>query len=108
MASVVPSDSFQNSQRSDEELLQKAIVNNEFVELEIGEVIEVGVKTRVRVSGWQMAARSHRNNGSPGLGGRHEPCRAVGCEAGLRCGELMALEWTDVDLEERQLCVGPI
>jgi hypothetical protein len=38
MASVVPSDSFQNSQRSGEELLQKAIVNNEFVELEIGEV----------------------------------------------------------------------
>ena len=31
MASVVPSDSFQNSQRSSEELLQNAIVNNEFV-----------------------------------------------------------------------------
>jgi len=31
MASVVPSDSFQNSQRSSEELLQNAILNNEFV-----------------------------------------------------------------------------
>ena len=24
---------------------------------------------------------------------------------GLRCGEIMALEWTDVDLHKRQLCV---
>ena len=27
----------------------------------------------------------------------------LGGEAGLRCGEIMALEWTDVDLEKRQL-----
>jgi integrase len=26
-------------------------------------------------------------------------------EAGLRCGEVMALEWNDVDLAKRQLCV---
>ena len=26
-------------------------------------------------------------------------------EAGLRCGEMMALEWADVDLVEQQLCV---
>jgi integrase len=26
-------------------------------------------------------------------------------EGGLRCGEMMALEWTDVDLDKRQLCV---
>ncbi len=26
----------------------------------------------------------------------------LGGEAGLRCGEIMALEWTDVDLSKRQ------
>lgn len=30
----------------------------------------------------------------------------LGGEAGLRCGEIMALEWTDVDLHRRQLCVA--
>ena len=30
----------------------------------------------------------------------------LGGEAGLRCGEIMALEWTDVDLNKRQLCVA--
>ena len=29
----------------------------------------------------------------------------LGGEAGLRCGEIMALEWCDVDLAKRQLCV---
>lgn len=29
----------------------------------------------------------------------------LGGEAGLRCGEMMALEWADVDLAKRQLCV---
>jgi integrase len=29
----------------------------------------------------------------------------LGGEAGLRCGEMMALEWTDVDPDKRQLCV---
>jgi integrase len=29
----------------------------------------------------------------------------LGEEAGLRCGEMMALEWSDVDLTKRQLCV---
>ena len=29
----------------------------------------------------------------------------LGGEAGLRCGEMMALEWRDVDLQKRQLCV---
>jgi integrase len=29
----------------------------------------------------------------------------LGGEAGLRCGEIMALEWSDVDLGKRQLCV---
>ena len=29
----------------------------------------------------------------------------LGGEAGLRCGEIMALEWEDVDLQKRQLCV---
>jgi integrase len=29
----------------------------------------------------------------------------LGGEAGLRCGEMMALEWSDVDLVNRQLCV---
>jgi integrase len=28
----------------------------------------------------------------------------LGGEAGLRCGEMIALEWKDVDLEKRQLC----
>ena len=26
-------------------------------------------------------------------------------EAGLRCGEIMALEWRDMDLTKRQVCV---
>ena len=30
----------------------------------------------------------------------------LGGEAGMRCGEIMALEWTDVDLNKRQLCVA--
>src|SRR5947207_2794271 len=29
----------------------------------------------------------------------------LGGEAGLRCGEMMALEWSDIDLDKRQLCV---
>ena len=29
----------------------------------------------------------------------------LGGEAGLRCGEMMALEWSDVDLVNRQVCV---
>ena len=29
----------------------------------------------------------------------------LGGEAGLRCGEMMALEWDDIDLVKRQLCV---
>ena len=29
----------------------------------------------------------------------------LGGDAGLRCGEMMALEWQDVDLHKRQLCV---
>jgi hypothetical protein len=50
MASVVPSDSFQNSQRSGEELLQKAIVNNEFV------------KGRHRLSQPVSALRTHQRH----------------------------------------------
>ncbi len=30
----------------------------------------------------------------------------LGGEAGLRCGEIVALEWRDVDLAKRQLCVA--
>ncbi len=29
----------------------------------------------------------------------------LGGEAGLRCGEMIALEWRDIDLTKRQLCV---
>jgi integrase len=29
----------------------------------------------------------------------------LGGEAGLRCGEMMALEWGDLDLKKRQICV---
>ena len=29
----------------------------------------------------------------------------LGGDAGLRCGEILALEWRDVDLHKRQLCV---
>ena len=29
----------------------------------------------------------------------------LGGEAGLRCGEMIALEWADVDLANRQLCI---
>ena len=30
----------------------------------------------------------------------------LGGEAGLRCGEMMALEWKDVDLTKGRLCVA--
>jgi integrase len=30
----------------------------------------------------------------------------LGGEGGLRCGEMMALEWTDIDFAKRQLAVG--
>jgi integrase len=30
----------------------------------------------------------------------------LGGEAGLRCGEMIGLEWLDIDLEKRQLCVA--
>ena len=30
----------------------------------------------------------------------------LGGEAGLRCGEIMALEWTDIDFAKRQLTVA--
>lgn len=30
----------------------------------------------------------------------------LGGEAGMRCGEMMALQWSDVDLGKRQLCVA--
>jgi integrase len=29
----------------------------------------------------------------------------LGGDSGLRCGEMMALEWADVDLHKRQICV---
>jgi integrase len=29
----------------------------------------------------------------------------LGCDAGLRCREMMALEWREVDLGKRQICV---
>ena len=29
----------------------------------------------------------------------------LGGEGGLRCGEMMALDWADVDLDKRQLCI---
>ena len=32
-------------------------------------------------------------------------CVLLGGEAGLRCGEMMALEWNEVDLNKRHLCV---
>src|SRR5258705_12219764 len=42
--------------------------------------------------------------------GALSPAVASGCgqggDAGLRCGEMMALEWRDVELSKRQLCVA--
>ena len=39
------------------------------------------------------------------LDGRAHLIVLLGGDAGLRCGEITALEWGDVDLEKRQLCV---
>jgi integrase len=39
------------------------------------------------------------------LDSRAELIVLLGGEAGLRCGEIMALEWQDVDPQQRQLCV---
>ncbi len=36
---------------------------------------------------------------------RTSPIVLLGGEARLRCGEMIALEWSDVDLAKRQLCV---
>lgn len=41
-----------------------------------------------------------------GLDARTYLIALLGGEAGLRCGEIMALEWTDVDLNKRQPCVA--
>ena len=40
--------------------------------------------------------------------GDEQACLIVwlGGEAGLRCGEMMALQWSEVDLTKRQLCVA--
>ena len=42
---------------------------------------------------------------SHGLSDSAELIVLLGGEAGLRCGEIAALEWGDVDLAKRQLCV---
>ncbi len=42
----------------------------------------------------------------PGVRGTSSCCS--GGDAGLRCGEIMALEWDDVDLNKRQVCVRSI
>ena len=42
----------------------------------------------------------------PAATGRPTSSCLLGGEAGLRCGEIMALEWADVDLTKRQLCVA--
>jgi integrase len=39
------------------------------------------------------------------IGGLTHLVVLLGGEAGLRCGEIMALEWSDVDLAKRQLCI---
>jgi integrase len=39
------------------------------------------------------------------LGRRTHLLVLLGGEAGLRCGEMMALTWSDVDLDKRQICV---
>jgi integrase len=44
-------------------------------------------------------------NAARALDWRAELIVLLGGEAGLRCGEMMALEWPDVDLQKRQLCV---
>jgi integrase len=44
-------------------------------------------------------------DGAKGIGGQALVVVLLGGEAGLRCGEMIALEWKDVDLGRRQLCV---
>src|SRR5262245_12847039 len=39
------------------------------------------------------------------IGWRTHAIVLLGGEAGLRCGEMVAMEWRDVDLSKRQLCV---
>ena len=48
-------------------------------------------------SGWSMRRKLRTR--------RRELIVLLGGEAGLRCGEMIALEWRDVDLAKRQLCV---
>ena len=43
--------------------------------------------------------------GAQAIDWRAELVVLLGGDAGLRCGEMMALEWRDVDLQKRQLCV---
>jgi integrase len=39
------------------------------------------------------------------IGWRTELIVLLGGDAGLRCGEMVALEWADIDFEKRQMCI---
>jgi integrase len=52
-----------------------------------------------------FADYEHLVTASRELGELSEVIVLLGGEAGLRCGEIAALEWRDVDLGKRQLCV---
>ena len=58
--------------------------------------------------GGLLRLRASSSGSSEGAAGEPQAQLVVllGGEAGLRCGEMMALEWTDVDLDKRQLCVA--
>ncbi len=51
---------------------------------------------------WSRGFPSHTAHG---LSRVTELIVLLGGDAGLRCGEMMALEWSDVDLAKRQLCI---
>ena len=62
---------------------------------------------RRRISGSRRIARSRRIGvaATSSVDATAHLIVLLGGEAGLRCGEMIALEWRDVDLGKRQICV---
>ena len=68
--------------------------------------------TQYRTGGWEVDIRvvlpdgtRQRERRKLSLSSRSGARRWAEARAGLRCGEIIALEWSNVDLGKRQLCV---
>ena len=66
---------------------------------------DAGLLLEVRDNGEGFSEERLADPNSLGVAGMRERALLLGGEAGLRSGEMVALEWSDVDLSKRQLCV---